>query len=534
MKAPLFIIAMLICLPALAIPNGEYVYEFGLGGLYMGREVFRVESYGDTLVMQGETSLTQPRVANMKMRTLLLLPDLEFVSSVLITGTGDTLLSVAHNDSILLAYRGRYQRDMVFPVKGKVVPMDNAIAQHLWLMAQRHHQFGEETDLEVLVSQQQYLGPLAWRETTNGSGFLGNESVEIKKHGFGVTGVLSEIEMTDDGEMMAFRVPLQGFEVRRADYRFEKVEQPVESIFEEQEMNVLGGGPPLGATLTLPKGDGPFPAVVMLQGSGPIGRDETVGPNRVFFDLAQGLAERGIASLRYDKRTWVYQQTPSLPDSILKNMTLDEEVIDDAVAAYKLLLEQPGVDKDRCFILGHSLGAMAAPIVSRELERAEVPVVGLVMLAPPARDILTLMMDQYTYLTQIGVLSEEKLAEYIRFGDRIRDAQVGLDETILGSYLPYWDSVVYLKPIRNFQAQDAPALLLFAERDYQVPRTDMILWRDHLEEFPREQTRMEVFEDLNHLFIKGEGDPGPEEYGIRGDIEPDVMNLISEWIEGLD
>ena len=58
----------------------------------------------------------------------------------------------------------------------------------------------------------------------------------------------------------------------------------------------------LGATVTLPKGAGPFPAVVLVQGSGPHDRDETIGPHEPFRDLAWGLASRGIAVLRYDKR----------------------------------------------------------------------------------------------------------------------------------------------------------------------------------------------------------------------------------------
>ncbi len=60
---------------------------------------------------------------------------------------------------------------------------------------------------------------------------------------------------------------------------------------------------PLPATLTLPSGEGHFPAVLLVAGSGPNDRDETIGPNKPFRDLAQGLAAADIASLRYDKRT---------------------------------------------------------------------------------------------------------------------------------------------------------------------------------------------------------------------------------------
>ncbi len=534
MKAPLVFFALLIALPALAVPTGDYFFEFGLGGQSMGREAFHVETFGDTLVIQGEAQISAPQPQMLTTRTIVHLPDLDLVSTLLVTGTGDTLLSIVGPDSVLVAYRGRIGRDVLLPHDGTVIALDNGVAQHLWLLAQRRHLHGNEDNLTVLVPQAQYTGPITWREETRQEGYLRNEPVEFQRQGFGITGLLSELDITDDGELMAFRVPLQGFEIRRADFRFSETMIPDESRFEEKDLTVEGGGPGLGATLTLPEGEGPHPALIMLQGSGPADRHETVGPNRIFFDVAQGLAERGVATLRFDKRTFYYQQNPeAASDSILKALTLQEEVVDDAVAAFKLLREQPGIDADRCFILGHSLGSIGASLAARDLEKDGTPAKGLVMMAPPARDLLSLMMEQYEYLNQIGTLSEERLAEYTHYGNRIRDAQVGLDETILGAYLNYWDSVVYQKPLRNYQAQDAPALLLFGERDYQVPRTDLVLWREHLAENPREHTRLEVYDGLNHLFIEGEGAPNPEEYGIRGEVEPAVIDMMADWVKGL-
>ena len=93
---------------------------------------------------------------------------------------------------------------------------------------------------------------------------------------------------------------------------------------------------PLGATLTVPDGPGPFPAVVLVHGSGPLDRDETVGATRMFADLAAGLAARGIAVLRYDKRTFTYA------DRLTNDLTLDDEVIDDAVDAVYTLAARRG------------------------------------------------------------------------------------------------------------------------------------------------------------------------------------------------
>ena len=114
----------------------------------------------------------------------------------------------------------------------------------------------------------------------------------------------------------------------------------------------------LPGTLTLPKGDGPFPAVILVQGSGPNDRDETVGPNKPFKDLAWGLATNGIAVLRYEKRTKHYSDTIV---TMLNNLTVNEETIDDALEAIKLLQATDTINTSQIYLLGHSLGAMLAP-----------------------------------------------------------------------------------------------------------------------------------------------------------------------------
>ncbi|MBO2517903.1 MAG: hypothetical protein CW338_11660 [Clostridiales bacterium] len=115
----------------------------------------------------------------------------------------------------------------------------------------------------------------------------------------------------------------------------------------------------LPGTLTLPAGEGPFPAVILVHGSGPSDRDESIGALKPFRDLAQGLAERGIAVYRYDKRTWVYPVQCAADHGV----TLMDETADDAAAAVRLLAEQEAVDPERVFVLGHSLGATAVPAV---------------------------------------------------------------------------------------------------------------------------------------------------------------------------
>ncbi len=95
----------------------------------------------------------------------------------------------------------------------------------------------------------------------------------------------------------------------------------VAGAYTEREVTVGSGEWALPGTLTMPAGPGRFPAVVLVHGSGPNDRDETFGPNKTFKDLALGLASRGVAVLRYDKRTKVY----GAKIAPLKQFTVKEE-----------------------------------------------------------------------------------------------------------------------------------------------------------------------------------------------------------------
>ena len=129
--------------------------------------------------------------------------------------------------------------------------------------------------------------------------------------------------------------------------------------FTEQSVTVGEGTQwALPGTLTLPKGAGPFPVVILVQGSGPNDRNEMIGPNRPFQDLAWGLASRGIAVLRYDKRTFVY---PKQTQAESATFTVQQESIDDALQAAKLVRSMPEIDSKKIYVLGHSLLATWLP-----------------------------------------------------------------------------------------------------------------------------------------------------------------------------
>ncbi len=172
--------------------------------------------------------------------------------------------------------------------------------------------------------------------------------------------------------------------------------------FHEAEVVVGRGAWKLPGTLSLPVGDGPFPAVVLVHGSGPNDRDETLGPNKPFRDLAWGLASQGIAVLRYDKRTRVYG---AQAQEHLNSLTIQDEVIDDALDAVALLLHcAPQVDTRHIFVLGHSLGGYVLPLIGK----ADAEIAGLIVLAGLARPLEDTILDQFSYIYALeGAISPE-------------------------------------------------------------------------------------------------------------------------------
>ncbi len=272
----------------------------------------------------------------------------------------------------------------------------------------------------------------------------------------------------------------------------------------------------LPGTLTIPTGAGPFPAVVLLAGSGPSDRDETVGANRVFKDLAEGLSSRGIVVLRYDKRTYAYQTLDP------QKITVKEEVIDDGVAAVKLLRSRAEVAHDRIFVIGHSLGAMIAPEVAGKAR----PVAGIVMLAPLGRKLPGVIVQQMRYL---GQASPKELADLERQADEISAHKMPPAQFFFGAPASYYYDLDARDEVALARSLDLPILILHGGRDYQVLDEDIRNWQNGLKGDAK--VKVQTFPSLNHLFIVGTGKPGPAEYNTPGHVDGAVVGAIVDFIE---
>jgi hypothetical protein len=301
--------------------------------------------------------------------------------------------------------------------------------------------------------------------------------------------------------------------------------------FTEMECTIGEGKWKLPATLTIPSRDSSSPAIVLVQGSGPLDRDETVGPNKPFKDLAWGLASNGIAVLRYEKRTKRYASDIA---AALDSFTVDQEVVEDAVAAVAYLRHVKGVDPARVFVLGHSLGGSLGPrIAAMADERGNATIAGLVLLAPNARSIVDLIVEQVEYIAALdGRVDEAESADLQKVrsdADRIKGGRLQVGEIVLGGSKAYWEDLLKYDPVAAAKTLGLPVLLLQGERDYQVTMEDFAVWKDALQ--GKAGVTLRSLPGLNHLFMKGEGKASPSEYDMQGNIDQDVIEAIVSWLK---
>ncbi|HVA50076.1 MAG TPA: DUF3887 domain-containing protein [Pirellulales bacterium] len=302
------------------------------------------------------------------------------------------------------------------------------------------------------------------------------------------------------------------------------------SKFEEQELPVGHGLWSVPGTLSLPKGDGPFPAVVLVHGSGPQDRDETIGPNKPFRDLAHGLAPQGIAVLRYEKRT---KEHPTLMALSANTITVKEETIDDALAAVEALSSEKKIDTSRIFVLGHSLGGSVLPRIGQ----GNPSVAGFISLAGSTRPLEEIVLEQVRYVLSLnGTLTDEdqkKLDDLERQVANVKSPT--LSEKTPSSELPLGIPASYWLDLRKYDPATAatelmkPMLFLQGERDYQVTMEDFTGWKKALAQ--RKDVAFISYPRLNHLFIEGEGKSTPAEYSTPGNVAKVVIDDVAKWIE---
>ena len=314
--------------------------------------------------------------------------------------------------------------------------------------------------------------------------------------------------------------------------------------FTEQDVTVGDGPLAVGGTLSLPRREGAVPGVVLLAGSGPLDRDETIGRNKPLKDLAWGLASAGVAVLRFDKVTFVH------PGQVAESrgFTLADEYLPDALAAIGVLGGHPAVDAGRVFVAGHSLGGTVAPRVAAAQSSAAQssaaqssvagpPVAGLVILAGGAQPLHWAAERQFRYLASLDPSNAAAAQPALDAIDRQARAvdDPSLSEATPDSELPfgvpaaYWLDVRSYDPAATAAGLSQPMLIVQGGRDYQATvADDLSRWRAALDGRP--DVTFRVYEADNHLFFPGSGPSSPAEYEPAQHVDPEVVAGIAAWL----
>jgi dienelactone hydrolase len=295
--------------------------------------------------------------------------------------------------------------------------------------------------------------------------------------------------------------------------------------FHERDVTVGSDDWKLPGTFTVPAGKSPFPVVVLVQGPGPNDRDESIYNTRIFADIAEGLASKGIAVLRYDKRTKVYA-----PQMTAMSYTLQDETIEDAVRALRLAAAQPESDPKRVFVLGHSLGGYAVPRIAKQYGK----LAGAIVLAGNARPIEDVSVAQVEFMLKAkggATPDEQKRLDLMKAeAARIKNLGDGKENSpiLLGLPAAYYLDLKNYNPVAETRALSIPFLILHGERDFQVTDEDLKLWKAGLAS--DKNVTLKSYPALNHLFITGDGPPSPMDYRKAGNVSPVIIDDISDWL----
>ncbi|MBP1990048.1 alpha/beta fold hydrolase [Paenibacillus eucommiae] len=303
--------------------------------------------------------------------------------------------------------------------------------------------------------------------------------------------------------------------------------------YTEKEIVIGHGAKALPATLTLPKGEGPFPAVVLVHGSGPNDRDETIGSYKTFRDLAVGLAAQNIAVVRYEKQT----REHTLQSGLNPSFTVKEETIDDSLAAVKALQGEQLIDAKRIFVLGHSQGGMLIPrIVDQDSEQT---IAGSIIMAAPATPFEDVLLTQYKDILertkQAGQPTEgieQQIAMWEQQMKLLKDPQysvTNIPKDFMMSNPVWWFDFSNYYGGEVAKKQEVPLLILQGDNDFQSKGENLQGWKDALNE--RKDVAYKLYPKLNHGFVEYDKPSTGEEYALPGNVPSYVIDDISEWLK---
>lgn len=298
----------------------------------------------------------------------------------------------------------------------------------------------------------------------------------------------------------------------------------LEKVNTTSRVSIDNGVKKVAATLSVPHGEGPFPIVILVPDTSVEGAGGS-GVSKPLQDIAWGLASQGIAALRYDNTLSNRNHT--------KTWTVNEEVIDDVVAAMKSIQNEKMIDQHRIYVLGHGLAGYLAPRMGRDHQQ----IAGMLVMAGTARPLEEVILYSEKYKAQslepkMSDYTKNKLTQISQAVSNVKmiDPSANASTNVLGLPISYWRDLHGYSPVSVAKGLKQPMLIMLGGRDYVATNADMKLWKQL--SASRANVAVKLYPDLNQLFISGKGMATPIEYGIPGNVSQQVVDDICGWIHG--
>ncbi len=303
----------------------------------------------------------------------------------------------------------------------------------------------------------------------------------------------------------------------------------------ESDVLVGSGHWLLDGTLTLPTGPSPYPVVILVHDIGPFDRDSTLGPNKMFRDLALGLASRGIAVLRYEQRNYGeerIQKIAAISQVLTGVVTADWLIIEDVQEALTLLRSDGRFDPRAIFILGHGLGGLMAPRIATR----DPAVAGLIIVNGMGRPPQDILLDRVKYYLGLdGQIDEKERMQIEDLEKKVArtkapdlTASAPAEEMPLGRQPEFWMDLRDYRPAELAAHLNQPMLVLYGGRNYLVPAQDFEIWKKQLSD--RKNVTFELYPTLNHLMMDGQERPDEDEYLRPNHVDIKVIEDIVHWV----
>ncbi len=507
--------------------------RFKLSGVVSGADEHTLVRSATGTKGSGHETLSQGAVSVDFNYTFAIAPDCSFQNydlKVQLPGQEQGVSAARDGEQIKMrATAGGESQDKAVPFSPTVFLLDNTIVGDFQVIADCAEKLKGE-DVTFLVPQR--LAAIPGKITSAGedTGTLDGKPVRLRK--YSVTLATARVDILFDSSTHALmRIANEGqnfYATREGFILTEKPSAPVGPVnWVEREVKFPSAEFQFPGTLCLPEElRGKAPLVVLVHGSGPHDRDETIGPNKPFAEIAHALADSGIATLRYDKRTYAFALAMKNKASTI---TLDQEVTDDAVAALNFAATQPEVDAARLFVLGHSLGGTMAPYIALKYPKLR----GEILMAGGARAIDQVSGDQVRFQLKHEGKSDAEIQEAMQKQQELFDAmrKAPAEQMFNGIPAGYMRDWLARDPAKLLRESSLPALVLQGGSDLQVSVADYDLLKAAIA--GKANSEAHLFPNLTHLFSVAPPNQTFEDIRRPAHVDPQVTTVITEWIKKL-